>query len=533
MDDDDDHDDDEFKPRIQKPRPDNETVWQLLVENPLEKPLEDTDDDDDDDDDSLMMVHQDTKHLQGIAVRLAIAIRLLFNHHHNHNNTAMAIMITASDHEASYNGFRLIMMDRQGHGPTVQFPTIDRTTTIRHLLTLPTAHDVYHYYRQQLNLENENDTAYTSTTDRCRHVHLGRDTRPSSEFLANLLSKTIQATGCTVLYYRDELPTPCLRYCFLLQQQQRTYETTTTNDYYQYLAQSYVNLITMTTTTSSSSSLLPTDSLLVDCACGVGYMALRQLVYHLQQLQCMRRIVATNRIGSHLNTHCGAMYVSSTGQPPTWYNTPPIGKTSCASLAGDAEWVVLFSETETTDDGTSMCRVWTSLDILVLIAEFILSVPDKQLLVVNNNKKKESKTMPNLAIVVSTEQQAHVLQTQTRLATGYIILVQTTSISQDFILQSSFDVTFQLFANGRLTTHCQESFRNRCRESLSSSSPSLSTVTTTTTTTSNDISLHRLNMIPPLLVDYPDGLAILLLVDALLHVQGLVRYTDWKQMRVS
>ena len=85
----------------------------------------------------------------------------------------------------------------------------------------------------------------------------------------------------------------------------------------------------------------------------------------LQKRRVMRRMVATNRIGSTtpLNTKCGAVYVlsnnnnrSTTFPTTTWYNTPPIGKVYCAALSGDADRVVFFGS------NTTQQHTWTRRD---------------------------------------------------------------------------------------------------------------------------------------------------------------------------
>lgn len=174
-------------------------------------------------------------------------------------------------------------------------------------------------------------------------VHIGRDTREHSESLAELVVDAARAAGARVIDH-GEITTPCLHHCVL--HDNTTYLPPVTephpheSGYYRLLAQSYSQLLL------TSPSPMPTDSLLVDCACGIGYLALRQLVVALQRAKCMRRIVASNRpFSGPLNGDCGSEHVQKQQRPPVWYNTPPIDHGYCAALDGDADRIVFFSET--------------------------------------------------------------------------------------------------------------------------------------------------------------------------------------------
>jgi phosphoacetylglucosamine mutase len=109
--------------------------------------------------------------------------------------------------------------------------------------------------------------------------------------------------------------------------------------YYDLLAHSY-NALLLTGTPLQQQQ----ESLVVDCACGVGYAPVQRLNDMLQQLypRC-RKIVARNAPGGGpLNEGCGSEHVQKEVCPPKWYGNNHAPSHYTASLDGDADRIVFF-----------------------------------------------------------------------------------------------------------------------------------------------------------------------------------------------
>ena len=509
---------------------DESTILRLLQENPLPDCISNDHIMDYNDNDDLFQIGSNnnnnssshyrirfpvTSELSGIAVRLSLAIMLSCWECQEH----VGIMITASEMEESYNGFIifLVMEEVKNHDGD------DMTKTSRHassssssirqalLASIPNMDpaETLAWYK---TLKHE-ETKERNMKQSRGVLHVGRDTRPSSESLASLVVQMAQAAGVVVVVDYGEITTPCLHYCMNHHNDSHTIGAggeAVVDLYYHTMAQAYAELLLSSSSSSfsfmgnSSKSnqqrSLSTNSLLVDCAGGVGFWAVRQLVSQLQQLGCHRRIVATNRIGSApLNVSCGAHYVTTTHQLPKWYNTPPIGKTSCAALSGDADGVVLFAAPSTTpSDSTSFCVVWNVLDVLTLLVEFVCNhvvvvTDDTKVVVVvrllNNNHNNPD---------------AHTLLQNTL---GDRVVVITDHHEEDELRTTVFDdnaiVVLDVDTEGRI----RATWNNNIR-----------------TVDDSGSALLLLQHVQVLLKSYPDGLALMLLVDAILYLQ---HKSDW------
>eukprot|EP00977_Amphora_coffeiformis_P000337 scaffold96_cov172-Amphora_coffeaeformis.AAC.1 len=419
----------------------------------------------------------------------------------NHNTVHVGIMITATELQGPDNGLIVVLVE-EDRDPSSSFGgSILRTQLVSHFSTLVSTHK---------REDPRNTLAWYQSALSNHHlvkhkpqkvvVHVGRDTHETSEFLAQLVVETATATGEDVAVVVDhgEISTPCLHFCVHHHySQNNTISSNAMNGddvvdlYHHGLAQAYTNLM------ASSAQPSTTNSLLVDCAGGVGFLAVRQVVSALQQQQhCHRRIVATNRIGSApLHQACGAHYVTTTQQPPTWYNAPPIGKTTCASLSGDADRVVFFSQTEPTH-----CVLWNALDVLVLVVDFICGQ------VAAAAERTATNTI--LAVVVqihdSYTQQKRLLQNI--LGERVVLMTREERGEPSYPIEDA--ILLDVDADGRMRCIIWNANHRNFWKS--------STV---------------LQNVRVLFSSYPDGLALMLLVDAILHVQNKSDWcNDWERL---
>lgn len=250
------------------------------------------------------------------------------------------IMITASHNDESYNGLKIAspnggMMNEEGEQLAVQVVN-DRQLDVSKLLG-------------SLNLSQ-------------KVIHIGRDTRSHSVSLSQLLIRSIRATGSTVIDH-GIVTTPMLHHLVLHSNPQflplyMPIKATNSHGYVSLMADSYVALLGLQPQLSFlsnkvTSTCVPVQRmpLVVDCASGVGYPALSKVISRLRQIGCNRHFQLYNGPStgdeSTLNQGCGSEFVQKKIQAPKWYdNEPPSDQSYCASLDGDADRIVFFSNAD-------------------------------------------------------------------------------------------------------------------------------------------------------------------------------------------
>mmetsp|Transcript_21924 Transcript_21924/g.33261 ORF Transcript_21924/g.33261 Transcript_21924/m.33261 type:complete len:573 (+) Transcript_21924:74-1792(+) len=264
--------------------------------------------------------------LEGIMVRVGILAA-----YRSQPFESVGVMVTASHNDESYNGVKIAdptggMMGAEGEALAVRLANAPTAEQILELLSFPQSKGV-----------EDNDSV----------VHFARDTRRHSASLCDLAIRAAQAMGATV-HMHGVATTPQLHYCVMMDNPQYLPKLLLPpqphiKGYYTQLADAYLELLGTATST--------TTPLVVDCACGVGYEHVRRLNETIQQMDSSRRsIVACNAPSEGpLNENCGSEFVQKQQQPPTWYGDC-IEKTSyAASLDGDADRIVFFSQ-ENKDD---------------------------------------------------------------------------------------------------------------------------------------------------------------------------------------
>ena len=246
-------------------------------------------------------------------------------------NQAVGVMVTASHNDESYNGVKIAdpnggMMAPDGEALAVQLAN----ASLEELRILISNHPACH----------------------AAVVHVGRDTRCHSPHLSQLTIRAARAMGAKVISH-GVVTTPMLHHVVLhanphyvpLMIPLRP----NVEGYYDLLAHSYHNLLLTTDSTPRMSNNASTkeESLVVDCACGVGFAPMERLHQELQRISpTCRNLIAKNAPQEGpLNQGCGSEHVQKEISPPTWYSPTEAQQESipyAASLDGDADRIVFF-----------------------------------------------------------------------------------------------------------------------------------------------------------------------------------------------
>lgn len=161
-------------------------------------------------------------------------------------------------------------------------------------------------------------------------VYIGRDTRPSSPFLAQAAIDGIQTLGKALDF--GVVSTPQLHFFVTCQNTDRAYGEPNEEGYFNKLASSFKSL---RGPQFSRNSYQP--ALRLDGANGVGALKMKILQQHLGQ--CLEVSVFNSGDGK-LNFQCGADFVKVQQKQP--HNMPLDIGTRAASLDGDADRLVYF-----------------------------------------------------------------------------------------------------------------------------------------------------------------------------------------------
>jgi phosphoacetylglucosamine mutase len=280
--------------------------------------------------------------LPPIMIRVGIAARLL-------NYTTLGVMVTASHNDESYNGVKLAAGPDGGMINTTAEQLAERIVN---------EHDNEKVIQEIELVINSNSSVG------CTALHVGRDTRSHSQALLELLLEAF-GTLCPI-WNHGVVTTPMLHHV-VFQQQQVTCvnESPSVETYLQSMARAYVKLLQTRESTATTSTQPATMSrtLIVDCACGVGYAAGQALIQRIGTEQQQQHPSATTTITTNfhlvnapgtgpLNQLCGSEHVQKTKQPPIVYSKNNANNTAktipadyCCSLDGDADRIVFYYTT--------------------------------------------------------------------------------------------------------------------------------------------------------------------------------------------
>lgn len=238
-----------------------------------------------------------------------------------HSKGNIGIMITASHNPIQDNGVKLIAsngeMLKTEWEPSVQ--------------SFCNTHDLGELLDQLDQLINKYSINIKDKTE--AKVLIGMDTRPSSDALATLVKKGLDAWSHLVGYVDlGLLTTPALHFVVAESNMDRS-RRISPRGYYNKLIEGFDDI---SKSNSTGGGYLP--YLIIDCANGVGYETLRSLKesnHFIEHLQ----VELINTGEGILNRLCGADYVKTNKLPPI--NATRVGE-RYAALDGDADRVVYF-----------------------------------------------------------------------------------------------------------------------------------------------------------------------------------------------
>ncbi|CAJ1947891.1 unnamed protein product [Cylindrotheca closterium] len=306
------------------------------------------------------------EHMDGIMLRVGIASAILqyelFQNTKTNTNTNqqpqqdMGVMITASHNDESYNGVKLSNPD----GSMIP-PHLEET-----LVAIVNQRDLDLFQNTHLKGFDFRSTA---------KFHVGYDTRSHSERLTSLFIKGAQAMGVTVINH-GVLTTPMLHH-IVLHSNAKAYlpasipPCPSRAGYCQAMGSAYLELCNVVAPCAITGDR--STPLLVDCACGVGYKAVQEVLSEItirgNLTTCKPFLVPCNEPGEGpLNTNCGSEHVQKQLKPPTWYSKTgqDAAKSYCCSVDGDADRIVFFAASSSNELGSLL----DGDKIAVLIGKF-------------------------------------------------------------------------------------------------------------------------------------------------------------------
>jgi len=414
----------------------------------------------------------DASILDSIMVRVGILAAARSSQQQEH----VGVMVTASHNDESYNGVKIADPDGGMMAPDGE------------VLALKLANASLDELRVYLNKTDISDMTV---------VHVGRDTRSHSPHLSHLAICAAQAMGATVVSH-GIVTTPMLhhavlhanlRHLPLLIQPRPNVE-----GYYDLLAHSYHNLLL----TAGTAMQMPQEPLVVDCACGVGYAPVVRLNDMLQQLSpYCRKLIARNEPGEGpLNEGCGSEHVQKEISPPKWYSENGVSPRYAASLDGDSDRIVFFSE-------SPKFALLDGDKIAVLICDFLQDQVD----MLKSALQQKGATLAPLKLGVVQTAYANGASTDyLRNVMEHVLIAKTGVKHVHTAAHDNFDIAVYFEANGHGTVLFGNAFYDAMTEAHK--------------VVPGNVALRRLCLLPSLVNQaVGDALSDLLLVDAILQLK--------------
>ena len=446
--------------------------------------------------------------LDSIMVRVGIVAALRSSQLHE----SVGVMVTASHNDERYNGVKLVdpdggMMDAAGE--TLAVKMVNEADVER----------VVEYVTTHLWPSDGGNF--------CPVVHVGYDLRRHSPRLAQCVVAAARSLGATVIDH-GVVTTPQLHHCVLHANVYRHVPILIPTrphlkGYFDLIASSYLALVATSHTVLTASAHPPPLTLLVDCACGVGYPHVQLLLEKLSDLtngpsSSAVQLRPTNRPGSGLlNENCGSEHVQKQRVPPHWYESDVVDlpKPYCASIDGDSDRIVFFAE-RTTGNGCNGDLILLDGDkIACLICLFVQEELSQLTAAVESSDQIAAKL--SVGIVQTAYANGASTEYMKRVLGESRVKIAKTGVKHVHAAAHAFDVGIYFEANGHGTVLFGASFYtylSRAAEIMKQLSKS------TIDYDASWVALERLKALP-LLINQAvgDALSDLLLVDAILRIK--------------
>ncbi|WCJ20700.1 Phosphoacetylglucosamine mutase [Euphorbia peplus] len=276
---------------------------------------------------------------------------------------------------------------------------------------------------------------------RSAEVLLGRDTRPSGEFLLECAKQGINSIVGAHTFDMGILTTPQLHW--MVRARNKCMKATEA-DYYEQISSSFRCLIDLIPNRDKINQA--DDKLVVDGANGVGGEKLEVLKKMLNGLSIDVRNSGKEGV---LNEGVGADYVQKEKVVPQGFDSKDVG-IRCASLDGDADRLVYFSVMP------SNCSKIALVDGDKILSLFALFVKEQLSILMEGNGKLNDEYQPRLGIIQTAY--ANGASTDYLKQLGLGVVLTPTGVKYLHEQATQYDIGIYFEANGHGTILFSEHF---------------------------------------------------------------------------
>nr|CAB3475756.1 unnamed protein product [Digitaria exilis] len=302
----------------------------------------------------------------------------------------------------------------------------------------------------QLVLQFAKDEGIPLGSHHTAQVLLGRDTRPTGEYLLDAALQGINAIVGAHAIDMGILTTPQLHW--MVRSKNKGVKASE-SAYFTQLINSFRHMLELVPKDKSGDELA--NKLIVDGANGIGGVKLEQIKAELSGLDILVRNSGKEGEGI-LNHMCGADFVQKERVTPHGFSPEDVG-VRCASLDGDADRLVYFRVSSASDNKVDLVD---GDKILSLFALFI-----REQLDIINDGSKVNKPLPAKLGIVQTAY-ANGASTQFLKDLGLEVVFTPTGVKYLHKKALEYDIGIYFEANGHGTVVFSENFISQL-ESLS------------------------------------------------------------------